>query len=89
MRLISVRGRIVELNYMWLPTWLGQNAQFKRDLEKALRSEIEGLELNEDTLNRIDRMVLQYIVDHNPHVQGLYDYLDGLKFVELEDPDGG
>lgn len=89
MRLISVRGHIVELNYMWLPTWLGQSAQFKRDLEVALRSEIEGLELNEDTLNRIDRMVLQYIVDHNPHVQGLYDYLDGLKFVELKDPDGG
>lgn len=89
MRLISVRGCIVELNYMWLPTWLGQNAQFKKDLEKALRSEVEGLELNEDILNRIDRMVLQYIVEHNSHVHGLYDYLDGLKFVSLEDTDGG
>ena len=88
MRLVVTNGRVVELNYMWLPTWLGQNAIFKRDLERDLRGRIEGLELTSDTLDKVDRMVLAYIVEKYPHVQGLFDYLDGLKFVSLVEDDG-
>lgn len=85
MRLVAVNGRVVELNYMWLPTWIGQNAQFKQQLEGDLRSQIEGLELTENNLDKIDKMVLNYIVEKYPHVYGLFDYLDGLKFVTLVD----
>lgn len=88
MRLVAVSGRVVELNYMWLPTWLGQNAQFKLQLEGDLRTKIEGLELTEDNLDKIDTMVLNYIVEKCPHVGGLFDYLDGLKFVNLVDSSG-
>lgn len=88
MRLISVTGNVVELNYMWLPTWLGQNAQFKKQLETDLRSQVEGLELTEVSLDAVDRLVMNYIVEKFPHVAGLFDYLDGLKFVELVDVDG-
>lgn len=89
MRLVAVNGRVVELNYMWLPTWLGQNAQFKQQLEMDLRSKIEGLELTENNLDKISTMVLGYIVEKHPHVDGLWDYLDGLKFVNLVDASGG
>jgi hypothetical protein len=89
MRLVAVSGLVVELNYMWLPTWIGQNAQFKQKLETDLRSQIEGLELTESNLDKIDRMVLDYIVAQHTHVEGLFDYLDGLKFVRLVDKSGG
>ena len=88
MRLIAVSGHAVELNYMWLPTWLGQNAQFKQQLETDLRAKIEGLELTEQNLDKISRMVLSYIVDKHSHIEGLFDYLDGLKFVSLEESGG-
>ena len=89
MRLVAVNGRIVELNYMWLPTWIGQNAQFKQQLEADLRSQIEGLELTVDNLDKIDTMVLNYIIMKFPHINGLFDYLDGLKFVELASENSG
>lgn len=89
MRVVTVNGRVVELNYMWLPTWLGQNALFKQQLESDLREQIEGLELTERNLDKIHTMVLNYIVEKNQHVEGLFDYLDGLKFVELVETDAG
>jgi hypothetical protein len=89
MRLVAVNGRVVELNYMWLPTWIGQNAQFKQQLEADLRYQIEGLELTEDNLDKINTVILEYVVKKFPHVDGLYDYLDGLKFVRLVDTSAG
>lgn len=87
MRLAIVIGKTVELNYMWLPTWLGQNAQFKQQLETDLKGKIEGLELTLENLDKIDLMILTYIVEKFANIKGLFDYLDGLKFVQLEQPD--
>lgn len=82
MRLVIVEGPgVVALNYMWLPTWLGQNAQFKKELEQALRFSIVGTELTEEGLDKINIQILEYIANRFPHFEGLEDYLDGLKFV--------
>jgi len=80
MRLIHVADKAVELNFMWLPTWLGQNAKFKQQLEKDLAPKIRGMEMTEPNLDKIHDMVLDYIVEKFP-IPGLFDYLDGLKFV--------
>jgi len=87
MRLITVSGKVVELNYMWLPTFVGQNAAFKKKLEEDLRDQIEGLELTAVNLDNIHTLVLHYICEAFP-LPGLFDYLDGLKFVQ-EGTDGG
>lgn len=71
----------VELNYMWLPTWLGQNHQLKVELEKTISKEFVGKELTEKTLNEMHEMVVDIILKKHP-LPGLFDYLDGLKFVE-------
>ncbi len=89
MRLVTVTDKVVELNYMWLPTWIGQNGQLKRDLEADLRSKIEGREINEETMQFIDDLIMGYLEEKYPHVVGLRDYLDGLKFVELGGHGGG
>lgn len=80
---------VLELNYMWLPTWIGMNAKIKRDLEKAIGEKVVGLELTQETLEMVNEMVIDYLVESHPHVSGLQDYLDGLKFVKLADDDSG
>jgi hypothetical protein len=81
MRLVHVvDGKIVELNYMWLPTWIGQNAKLKKEMEEHIGPKIVGWELTEQNLDKIHDMVLDYIVEKFP-IPGLFDYLDGLKFV--------
>jgi hypothetical protein len=86
-RLVSATGNVVELNYMWLPTFIGQNAAFKKKLEQDLRGQIEGLELTPVNLDRIHGMVMDYILEEFK-IEGLFDYLDGLKFVQAG-TDGG
>ena len=75
-----VDGKSLELNFMWLPTWLGQNSRFKKQMEADLASKIQGLELTESNLDKVSEMVLDYIVEKHP-IPGLWDYLDGLKFI--------
>lgn len=84
MRLIHVVGQTVELNYIWLPTWIGQNAKLLKEMEESLRPQIVGWELTEENLNKIHDMVLDYLVEKFP-IPGLFDYLDGLKFVTDEE----
>jgi hypothetical protein len=80
MRFVQYTGSgVLELNYMWLPTWLGMNVQFKKDCEGALAEKIKGL--TTEDLDRINALVIDYICEKYP-LPGLRDYLDGIKFVE-------
>lgn len=81
MRAVTVDGRSVTLNYMWLPTFIGMSTNVKKELERDLRSKIEGMDLTEENLDVIHEMVLDWLVGKYP-LPGLRDYLDGLKFVE-------
>lgn len=84
MRLIvQVAPGELELNYMWLPTWLGMSAKMKADIEKALQEKAIGKALNAETLDYLHEQVLEVLEEKCPHVVGLRDYLDGIKFVSL------
>jgi len=82
MRVVTVVGKSVELNYLWLPTWLGENIAFKNALDKRLRDQVVGKPLTEETLNELHNKILAFIVEMYP-LEGLFDYLDGLKFVKV------
>ena len=71
----------VELNYMWLPTFIGMNKNLKDRLEARLAPKLEGLPLTEETLQTAHNEVVAFIVAECPGVEGLDDYLDGLKYV--------
>ena len=79
MRFVDVNKGVLELNYMWLPTWLGLNQRFKEKLEKDLTEKFKGRLSSE--LDDIHEEVIDYIVEAFP-LPGLRDYLDGVKFVE-------
>jgi hypothetical protein len=73
-------GGVVTLNYMWLPTWLGLNVEFKRKLEQEFSKRVKGVD--SDQLQRLEVELLDYIVEQFPGLPGLRDYLDGIKFVQ-------
>ena len=87
MRLIQRTGpQTLELNFMWLPTWIGLNGQLLEELERKLKDQIIGRPLTDTSLDEVEAMVRQWLSDKFPEVPGLWDYLDGLKFVRYEDP---
>jgi hypothetical protein len=66
----------VELNWMWLPTWIGMNTRLKMEMEEELAPMLAG-----KTMEEGNEVVLDYLCDKFP-LTGLRDYLDGIKFVE-------
>lgn len=79
MRFVQFTDGVLELNFMWLPTWLGMNAKFKRELEKELADKFRGRTTAE--MDAIHEEVIDYIIEKYP-LPGLRDYLDGIKFVD-------
>jgi hypothetical protein len=83
MRLVLLTSPgVLELNYMWLPTWLGMNAATKAAVESELKSKVAGLPATEDNLDTINDALLELLTERFP-IAGLRDYLDGLKFVRV------
>jgi hypothetical protein len=72
----------LELNFQWLPTWIGLNGRLKLELEKELAPHLEGRPLDDDTLDAAHDLVLTFLEARFPSFRGLRDYLDGLKFVD-------
>lgn len=85
MRLVvSPEDGVVELNYTWLPVWIGINTSLKNDLEKAIGDQLVGKPLTEESLDEAHDMVVDFFVQRFPQMKGLRDYLDALKFVTIE-----
>lgn len=74
-------GRL-ELNYLWLPTWLGINGAAKDAIEKKINESVVGLPATEENLDLINEKVIDTLLETYPIV-GLRDYLEGIKFVQV------
>ena len=72
---------VVELSFMWLPTFIGLNGVLKQELETKLKTKIEGKPLTEETLDWAHDQVVEFLCEKFP-IKGLRDYLDAIKFVE-------
>lgn len=80
MRLITrTRDRELELNWMFLPTFMGMNLQLKREVEAEL-ARYRGRTVTEDLLNEMHEFVLQYLLGKYP-LNGLEAYLRALENV--------
>jgi hypothetical protein len=80
---VMTEAGVLELNWTWLPTWIGMNAKLKKEIEDVLKSKVVGLTNSEEDLCKIDEMVFDLVDKKATHVTGLRDYLDGLKFVTV------
>lgn len=72
---------ILELNWTWLPTFIGMNSVLKEELEKELGTRVEGRILDDATLDFADRLVRDFLAKKFNGIKGMTDFLDGLKYV--------
>lgn len=72
---------VIELNYMWLPTWLGMNTGVSKPLEDALRMKWVGAQLTNEVLYTIHLEVIAYLVGHY-RIPGLEQYLRAIEMVD-------
>lgn len=82
MKLIVATGPgEVELNYMWLPLFIGLNTQLKQEIEDLVGPKLVGKDLTDDTIDEAHELVLNFLEERFPDLHGLRDYLDSIKFV--------
>lgn len=71
----------IELNWTWLPTWIGLNnalrAEIGQELEKAFLEKL----MTEEVLQAAHDMVVELLAKKFEGLEGLEDYLDSIKFV--------
>jgi hypothetical protein len=72
---------VLEMNYMWLPTFIGMNTALKAEVEKSLAPQLLGMPLDEATLDWAHEQVVSILEKRFAHVTGLRDFLDSLKFI--------
>ncbi len=85
MRLVVLTGEgTIELNYTWLPTWMGCNAHLTADIERELQHKLVGRVVSEDLLDEAHEYVLAFLCDKHKSFQGLRQYLDGIKAVSWQ-----
>ncbi len=82
MRLISVDGPEVSVNYMFLPVFIGLNSVLLQELEEKVSPLLVGKEATDDVLDAANEAVLDFIEEKFPDIHGLRDYLDSLKFIQ-------
>lgn len=81
---VATHPGILELNFMWLPTWIGSNAHLKQKIEKALSTKFVGRVITEQELDKINEELIDYLQELHPTILGLWEYIDGLKYVKFE-----
>jgi len=77
---------VVELNWTWLPTWLGHNPVIKAEIEEHIRAwmgnQPQPLLMVDETLEAMHYEVLEFLRSKFPEEpRGLIPFLEGLKYV--------
>lgn len=71
---------VLELNWMWLPTWVGMNSSLKKEIEEHVSKLSEGKVVSDRLLSELSYEVNK-VIAKKAAADGVADYLDGLKFV--------
>jgi len=78
---VQTEPGVLELNFMWLPTWLGMNTHLKAEIEAALQDKLVGQPMDDATMDWAHEQVVLFLEEKFPHLGGLRDFLDSLKFI--------
>jgi hypothetical protein len=86
MRLIvQIEPGVAEVNWTWLPSWLGLNSMFLKQLGEHLKPQLLNLRLDQGTLDLGHELAKNYIVSCFPNIEGLAGYLDAIRLVKDEE----
>ena len=70
-----------EVQWMWLPTFIGQNVALMKELELELNKTFQKRLATEATLNAVHVQIISWL-DKKLHIPGLVEYLEGIKYVQ-------
>jgi len=68
-----------ELNWMWLPSWIGMNRHLQEKMQQALGERLVG-----KTLEQAHEIVLDWLQEVFPQFKGMRLYLEGLMHLAPE-----
>ncbi len=86
MRLVAQTGPgKVELLYTWLPLFLGMNESLKQRIEAEISPHLVGRLLTDELLDEANDRVLDFIAKEFPAIEGLRDYLEGVKYIDVRE----
>lgn len=86
MRCISYENGTLEVNWMWLPTFIAQNQAMMREIGAEGAKRFSGREVSDELLDQIHYWVIDWICEKFP-IEGLKDYLVGIEKVPQEGND--
>ena len=90
MRLVvATDPNTVEINYTWLPTWLGLNEQLIRKLSDRLRSIAVGRPLDDKTLALLEERLIDLLEEEFPYIERLGDLLRAVHNIDIVDSRAG
>jgi hypothetical protein len=72
---------IVELNFMWLPTFIGQNPVVLKDLRKELEGKFVKKQITEETLWAMHHTIIRWLEAKFPF-DGIGKYLHAIEEVK-------
>jgi len=78
-----VEDGVVELAYMWLPTWIGMNPVLKKEVEMHMTAIFTG---KGATLEEMHVAVIDYLCTRFTEIHGLRSYLEAVE--KVRGPDG-
>ena len=69
--IVGTDPQTVEINYTWLPTWLGLNEQLISKLADRIRPLAVGRVIDDDTLTVLENRLILLLVQEFPYIEGL------------------
>ncbi len=78
---------VLELNFMWLPTWVGVNHAIKKEIEEKIGATFKGREIDETTLDELDEAIIDLLQKKFPEIQ-FTEYLRAIRHVHQISSEG-
>jgi hypothetical protein len=72
---------VLELNWTWLPTFIGMNSPLKKRIEEQIIPIAVGQSLSEELLQAVDEAIILFLVEEFK-IEGLREYLCAIQAVK-------
>lgn len=85
MELIVPNGpNSAEINFSWLPTWLGLNQPLLSTMDARLQEAFAGHAMSPEILLAMHSKLIDLLVEEFPNIKGLDKMLHAIKHVHIE-----
>lgn len=80
---VSTDEGTMEVNYSWLPTWIGMNPTLTSEIGRDLAHRFIGRPVDDALLEEAHVAVVEWLQDRYQAVHGLDEYLNSVRKLSL------